>query len=97
MVPVVKDQEVAAMVVLSLSLEVPEGQKDAVFLREPKLRDSVLQVLFDHANVGGFDGAFTAAEKLKSLRNALLEVAQRDLQDQSVHDVLITEIARQDY
>ena len=54
-VPVVKGKTVVSLVVLSLSLEVPEGQKDAVFRREPKLRDSFLQVLFDHANIGGFD------------------------------------------
>ena len=96
-VPVVKDQNVASLVVLSLSIEVPIGQKDGVYQREPKIRDSFLRVLFDHANIGGFDGAFTDAVMLNGLRSALREVAQRDLGSDVVNDVLILEIARQDY
>lgn len=95
-VPVVNGNFVQALVVMSLSLEVPAGQKDAIYSREPKLRDSFLQVLFDHANVGGFDGAFTNANNLAVLRNALREAAQKDMGDQ-ISDVLIIDIARQDY
>ena len=59
-------------------LKVAAGMKDEVFQREPKLRDSFLQVLFDHANLGGFEGAFTEAGTLGGLRKALREVAQKD-------------------
>ncbi|KIC49633.1 flagellar basal body-associated FliL family protein [Tateyamaria sp. ANG-S1] len=95
-VPVVSGDAVTALVVMSLSLEVPAGQKDAIYSMEPKLRDSFLQVLFDHANVGGFNGAFTNANNMAVLRGALREVAQKDMGDQ-ISDVLILEIARQDY
>ena len=95
-VPIVNDESVQALVVMSLSLEVPAGQKDAVYAREPKLRDSLLQIMFDHANVGGFDGAFTEANNLAVLRRALLEASQKVMGKQ-VADVLIIEIARQDY
>jgi hypothetical protein len=95
-VPVVDNGRVTALVVLSLSLEVPPGQKDAIYAKEPKLRDSFLQVMFDHANIGGFDGAFTNANNLDVLRGALREVAQKDMGDQ-ISDVLIVDIARQDY
>lgn len=96
-IPVVKNRVVVSLVVLSLSLEVPEGTVATVFKREPKLRDSFLQVMFDHANVGGFDGSFTNADMLAQLRTALREVAKRDLGEDAVEDVLILEIARQDY
>ncbi|MFK7834727.1 MAG: flagellar basal body-associated FliL family protein [Sulfitobacter sp.] len=96
-VPIVKDQVVRSLVVLSLSLEVPEGSNEAVFRREPKLRDSFLQVLFDHANIGGFDGAFTSANNLAVLRTALREAGQKDMGKDVIKDVLILEIARQDY
>ena len=52
--------------------------------------------MFDHANVGGFDGEFTNANNLDVLRNALRESAQKDMGEQ-ISDVLIVEIARQDY
>jgi len=95
-VPIVDREAVRALMVVALSVEVTIGAKDKVYLREPKLRDSFLQVLFDHANLGGFEGAFTSANNLDILRAALLEVAQRDL-GQIVTDVLISDIGRQDY
>jgi hypothetical protein len=94
-VPVVAEGRVSAMVVLSLSLEVETGTTDAVFQREPKLRDAFLQVLFDHANLGGFSGSFTDGSNLVLLRTALKETAVQVL-GPVVKDVLITDIARQD-
>lgn len=94
-VPVIEQGRVGAMVVLSLSVEVPLGEAETVFAREPKLRNVYLQVLFDHANVGGFDGAFTRAQTLDQLQNALTEASYHAVGD-LVTDVLITEIARQD-
>jgi flagellar protein FliL len=94
-VPVVEKDRVAAMVVLSLSLEVEAGNTEAVYKREPKLRDALLQVLFDHANTGGFSGSFTDGSNLIVLRTSLKEAAALVL-GTVVRDVLITDIARQD-
>jgi flagellar protein FliL len=94
-VPVVQDGRVASMVVLSLSLEVAAGNTEAVYQREPKLRDAFLRVLFDHANVGGFSGSFTDGANLVVLRTSLKEAAALVL-GTVVSDVLITDIARQD-
>ena len=95
-IPIVDREAVRALMVLALSVEVTIGSKDTVYLREPKLRDSFLQVLFDHANLGGFEGEFTSANNLAVLRAALLEVAQKDM-GPIVTDVLISDIGRQDY
>lgn len=94
-VPVVKDGRVDAMVVLAISLEVEAGNTENVYQREPKLRDAFLQVMFDHANVGGFGGTFTDGSNLIVLRTALKESAAMIL-GTTVRDVLITDIARQD-
>ncbi|WP_244614834.1 flagellar basal body-associated FliL family protein [Pukyongiella litopenaei] len=94
-IPVIEGDGVDALVVISLSLEAGTGQREWIYRQEPKLRDAFLRVLFDHANMGGFDGRFTKAETLGLLRTALLEVAQMQLGD-SVADVLITNLARQD-
>jgi hypothetical protein len=94
-VPVVAEGRVAALVVMSVSLEVAPGAREAVFSHEPKLRDSFLRVLFDHANAGGFDGIFTTSENLGTLRMALLEAARSVLGDR-VADVLILDMMRQD-
>ncbi|MGH1330236.1 MAG: flagellar basal body-associated FliL family protein [Paracoccaceae bacterium] len=94
-VPDVEEGRVAAMVVLSLSLEVGPGGREIVYQREPKLRDAFLQVLFDHANAGGFRGSFTDSSNMSLLRDALREIAQKTLGEQ-VSDVLIIDIVRQD-
>lgn len=94
-VPVIKGDIVRAVAVVALSLEVKTGTKDQVYAVEPKLRDTFLQALFDHASLGGFDGAFATTENLVRMRRSLKEHAVAVLGD-IVNDVLVTDIARQD-
>ncbi|HBQ37149.1 MAG TPA: flagellar basal body-associated protein FliL, partial [Rhodobacteraceae bacterium] len=94
-IPVVKQGKMAALVVLSISIEVIAGGKEATFQREPKLRDAFNQVLFEHANAGGFDGVFTSSNKMIILRDSLYEIA-RKVAGPVVKDILIAEIVRQD-
>lgn len=95
-VPVVRNGTVRSLVVLGLTIEVGTGQNSAVFSREPRLRDSFLRVLFAHANSGGFDGSFTESAAMAPLREGLREAAVGILGAATVHDVLITDITRQD-
>lgn len=94
-IPVLEDGLVAALVVMSLNLEVTVGSRTAVFSAEPKLRDRFLQVMFDHANTGGFSGNFTRGTKMRALRNELLRAA-KDVIGERVTDVLVIDIVRQD-
>jgi len=94
-VPVVRSDEIEALVTLSLSLETRPGLSQEFYDIEPKLRDAFLQVLFDHANMGGFDGEFTRSDNLGVLRRSLLEVAKKDLGD-DVNRILIMSVSRQD-
>lgn len=94
-IPVVEGGKVTALVILSLSLEVTPGGSEKVYSVEPRLRDALLQVLFNHANTGGFRGAFTEAGNMEALRKALLEAAAKTL-GSTVSNVLIADIVRQD-
>lgn len=94
-VPVMAEGRVASMIVLSISLEVTPGQTNAVHLRQPKLRDGFLRVLFEHERAGGFQGVFTDTRVLGELRARLLDVA-RSVMGETVNDVLVTDILRQD-
>ncbi len=94
-VPIVINERVAALIVMSLSIEVEAGGKEEVFAHEPRLRDAFLQVMFDHANMGGFNGAFTATTNMRLLRDALREAAF-DVMNGHITDVLIVDIVRQD-
>ena len=94
-VPVVQDGRVNSLVVMSISLEVTPGQSEIIYQIEPKLRDLFLQVLFDHANTGGFSGQFTKSTRMNTLRTSLREAAQKILGD-AVSKVLIGDVVRQD-
>jgi len=94
-VPIVDNGRVGSLVVVSLNLEIVAGQSETIYQVEPKLRDVFLQVLFDHANIGGFSGSFTASPRMSGLRTALLESAQ-SLLGNTVIDVLIVDMVRQD-
>ncbi len=94
-IPVVERDELTSMVVISLSLETKAGMAEKIRVFEPKLRDVFLQVLFDHANMGGFRGAFTRSDVMNPLRTALREAAQQHL-GKDIYDVLIMDITRQD-
>lgn len=94
-VPIVRNGTVRSLVVMSLTLEVDLGNNQTVFNQEPRLRDSFLQVMFAHANAGGFDGSFTQAATMAPLRAALRDAARQAL-GAIAHDVLIVDITRQD-
>ena len=94
-VPVITEGKVISLVVLALTVEIALGEREAVYAREPRLRDAFLQVMFDHANIGGFDGAFTNSASMDTLRHALKTVGQDSL-GPIMKDVLITDIVRQD-
>ncbi|MCC6000547.1 MAG: flagellar basal body-associated FliL family protein [Pararhodobacter sp.] len=95
LVPVIHDGRMRAMVVIGLALEVEAGQDITLARHEARLRAAFLQAMFDHANLGGFDGVFTSGEVLHGLRRALRDIARAEL-GTGVHDVLITDLVRQE-
>lgn len=94
-VPVFREGKVVSLVVLSISLESTPSESASVLAHEPKIRDSLLQVLFDQSNLGTFSGSFTESLVLESLRAALFEGA-KSIVGSAVRGVIITDIARQE-
>ncbi len=94
-VPILNEGAVRALVLVSLTLEVTEGATGQVHSIEPRLRDAFLQVLFDHANAGGFNDRFTQNDRMSLLRFSLREAAQKLLGPVLI-DVLIVDIVRQE-
>lgn len=95
MVPLVRDDRVYAIVVIGLALELTQGHDITLARHEARLRAAFLQALFDHANMGGFEGVFTSGEVLLGLRGQLRAIAREQL-GASLRDVLITDLIRQE-
>jgi hypothetical protein len=93
-VPVVSEDRVASMMVLTLSVEVAPGHVESVFQKEPKLRDALLRALFEHAYTGGFAGDFTGERVMRELRRNLL-IAARGVVGDDIRDVLVADIIKQ--
>ncbi|MCC5972236.1 MAG: flagellar basal body-associated FliL family protein [Pararhodobacter sp.] len=94
-VPILDEGRVRSLVVMSLALELAEGHGVSLQNQEARLRAVLLQVMFDHANIGGFEGVFTSGEALLALRRTLREAAREEI-GAALHDVLITELLRQE-
>lgn len=94
-VPIVSEDRVSAMMVLTLNLEVAPGKMEQAFRNEPKLRDALLRALFAHAYSGGFSGDFTAVHVVRELRANLLK-AGREVIGSDLRNVLIADMIRQD-
>lgn len=94
-VPIVHDGAVRGMAVLSLSIGLTKDGEKNFKKKEPKLQGELLQVLFDFANAGAFDGAYTSGDKMQVLRQALLKKAKY-VAGKDVGDLIINEILRQD-
>lgn len=94
-VPVILNDRVRSMVILTVALEVATGDGDRVRSLEPKLRDTFLDELFNLAAVGGFKDEVITRKTLDIVRTTLTERARVTLGSPGVK-VLVTDMARQD-
>lgn len=94
-VPVIEDQTVDALVVVTMAIEVDDGATDLVYLHEPKLRDEFLSVLFNHGRSGAFKDGFSEPQNLEDLKASLNKAATHIIGKAS-RQVLLTSIIRQD-
>jgi len=94
-VPIQTDGHVTALLVANLQLEVNQGSTEEAFLREPRIRDAFLKILFEMAAEGSFDGDMFAPTVQMELRGRLLSAARKVLGDE-VNAVLISDFLKQD-
>lgn len=94
-VPILRNGTPTAIMVLSLTVEMPASARPKIEAQEHNLRDALLNALLIEANTGGFDGNFTADPAQQRLRSALLTAAQTAA-GSDVHRILIEDIGRQE-
>ncbi|RCW82055.1 flagellar basal body-associated FliL family protein [Paracoccus lutimaris] len=94
-VPIIRNGSPTAIMVLTLSIEMPASARPKIEAQEARLRDALLSALMIEANTGGFDGNYTAETSLQRLRNSLLAAGQR-AGGTDVQRILIEDIGRQE-
>ncbi len=94
-VPVITRDDVAALVILDINLELDPSATENAYSREPKVRDALLKTLLQLSNEGAFGDALLEQENLDEIRARLLASAKTILGDDLV-SVLILNVARQD-
>ena len=94
-VPVLKGNEIEALVIMNLNFELDGSAPDNIYSYEPKLRDAIVRELLTLSDKGIFGEDLTTPQNYEMLRSTLLEAGQQVLSE-GIRDVLILDIARQD-
>ena len=94
LVPILRDGQVWSHVVLRLGVSVPGQEAEVIRAREPVLRDGLMEALFVHGSLGGFEGDFTEPEAMARLRRRLDEMVAARLGAPEAR-ALIVSMARQ--
>ncbi|GMG83638.1 hypothetical protein LNKW23_28510 [Paralimibaculum aggregatum] len=94
-VPVVEGGTTRALMVFEIALDVPAQHREAVFEREPRIRDAFLRELFEMSYTGAFLETYTSDRVMEELRQKLLAAARLHLGTR-ITDVLILDALRQE-
>lgn len=94
-VPLIKGNQMRALVVTELKLEVRRKAEQRALEMKPRLRDAFLGTLYAMAVEGLFDGDLFSDSLQDRMRERLLAAAQGVLAEDAVA-VLIAELLRQD-
>jgi flagellar protein FliL len=95
-VPVIRTDNVNALVVIDINLEIAPESTENAYSREPKIRDALLSALLRLSNEGAFEDNLLEEDNIDWIRAQLLTAAQSILGEDAT-DVLILSIARQDF
>ncbi len=93
-VPVLRDGHVWSYAVLTLGVISDTLDSEQILLREPLIRDGLMEALFLHGSLGGFDDDFTQPQAMIRLRRRLDDMIERRLADPTAR-ILIESLARQ--
>jgi len=94
-VPILKGDEIEALVIMNLNFELGSDAPSNVYTYEPKLRDAIMRELLNLSDKGIFGEDFTTPQNYEILRSTLLEAGQQVV-NEGIRDILILDIARQD-
>ena len=94
-VPVIGKERVQALVLISVSIEMPEDKIEEVQTREPNIRDAFMKALLAMSYEGVFNQDITNPDVYNEIQKRLYETAKVSV-DKDVKSILLVDFARQD-
>ncbi|MHA1530309.1 MAG: flagellar basal body-associated FliL family protein [Alphaproteobacteria bacterium] len=94
-IPIVRGGKTEALILFDLALDVPRSMTVRTHAAKPRLRDAFLRELFEMSYTGAFSSTYTDERIIEEIRAKLRAAARRLLGD-SVAEVLILDIMRQE-
>ena len=94
-VPIMRRGQVKSLVILHISLETDSTTANNLFSEEPKLRDNIMTTLIELSNDGQTLEELTNVHNYETIR-AMILMNLRDAISDSIKNVLIVDVAKQD-
>ena len=93
-VPVLNSSGRNFVIMMDINIEAPSSATQSAYEKEPKLRDVMLQTLFNLSNEGTFGENLLVENNMDDLREKLLEAAQSVI-GEDAQNILILNISKQ--
>lgn len=94
-IPIVSEGDTRALMLFDLALDVPSSMTERTYAVVPRIRDAFLSELFEMSYTGAFSNTYTDERIIEELRGKLRAAARR-IMGNSVREVLILDIMRQE-
>lgn len=94
-VPLMRNERVASLIILNISLETDNSVTDKMFLMEPKLRDNIMTTLVHLSNDGSTLSALTSVDNYERVRAMILNNLE-NVVPSGIQNVLILDAGKQD-
>ncbi len=94
-IPLMRNERVASLVILNISLETDTSVSDQMFLMEPKLRDNIMTTLVHLSNEGSTLSSLMDVDNYERVRTMILTNLENVVPN-GVRNVLILDAAKQD-
>ena len=94
-IPIIGENRVDALVLLTVSVELDAAKIDEVRTREPRIRDAFMKTLLTLSHEGVLSQDITDPDVYTIIQERLLKTA-KDVVDEDVESILLVDFARQD-
>lgn len=94
-IPLMREEQVEALIIMNLNLEIESSVSGMLFTKEPKLRDNIMSTLIELSNDGVTLDNFSRVESYETIRSMILQNLNSEI-GPGILNVLILDMAKQE-